>query len=430
MLQYGAEAYQTQTLHNLDVPFGTDLAASLAPPFDPRSLNAHFYDAAADGPVPVCPSSINGCFGLSRPTDSIHRGEEWNSMDPFGSTVVECYGAVVHPHGQEFQRHATARQLLPAEPLATAPAGTPFSPNTGEYGGHGSGPYGQACSQRTVSCLQDQEDTLRLQFVDVSMHHEAHERQALSDPASNPTWGFSRDRPLPLFGIESRDLFTNGGHDSLATSGTTSALGLSRSLPGSTLTSNDAWLSRSEEESLPGPAFLVGGRASASASAQDTHQRSVPFESSFGPAGNLGFFGEGLKSSSSNEVAGANLGGGRIEEGCIGSKKRVWYRAPNGQFASATQALSGQHTMDSHGNDEQSSQSSSVGIRRIRRRRKSEDVERKYRCDYDGCDKAYGTLNHLNTHRATNEHGPRLNAVGYRRAFAEWERRQTAAQRS
>ena len=139
-------------------------------------------------------------------------------------------------------------------------------------------------------------------------------------------------------------------------------------------------------------------------------------------------------------------GGGRMEEGCIGSKRRVWYRAPNGQFASATQALSGQYSGEERGSNGEGSSSSAGGIRRIRRRRKSEEVERKYRCDFDGCDKAYGTLNRkycvatcwlrrshvalstycrlscsfhltlcasdLNTHRATNEHGPRLNAVG------------------
>ncbi|PWY96958.1 hypothetical protein BCV70DRAFT_49981 [Testicularia cyperi] len=91
-----------------------------------------------------------------------------------------------------------------------------------------------------------------------------------------------------------------------------------------------------------------------------------------------------------------------------GGRRRIWYRAPNGQFASAAQMLS--HHVN--GGESQGSNGSSSGIRRIRRRRKSEEIDRKYRCDYPGCDKAYGTLNHLNTHRTGNGHGPRLNAEG------------------
>lgn len=82
----------------------------------------------------------------------------------------------------------------------------------------------------------------------------------------------------------------------------------------------------------------------------------------------------------------------RMEEGTIGSKKRIWYRAPNGQFASATETQYGHSTVGGAGIGEGSARSND-GIRRIRRRRKSEEVERKYRCDYEGCNKAYGTLN-------------------------------------
>lgn len=105
----------------------------------------------------------------------------------------------------------------------------------------------------------------------------------------------------------------------------------------------------------------------------------------------------------SSIVTVGRIAGGRIEEGSIGSKKRIWYRAPNGQFASATQAFSGNFPGDGSGGSGQDSlHGSSEGFRRIRRRRKSEEVERKYRCDYDGCDKAYGTLN-----RESDLHGRR-----------------------
>lgn len=33
------------------------------------------------------------------------------------------------------------------------------------------------------------------------------------------------------------------------------------------------------------------------------------------------------------------------------------------------------------------------GQRKIRKRRKWEEIERKYQCDFPDCDKAYGTLN-------------------------------------
>lgn len=84
--------------------------------------------------------------------------------------------------------------------------------------------------------------------------------------------------------------------------------------------------------------------------------------------------------------------GNRTEEGSIGSKRRIWYRAPNGQFASASQVRMGREGGDGSSNGEGSSRGSEP-FRRIRRRRKSEEVERKYRCDFAGCDKAYGTLN-------------------------------------
>lgn len=40
-----------------------------------------------------------------------------------------------------------------------------------------------------------------------------------------------------------------------------------------------------------------------------------------------------------------------------------------------------------------------------RKRKKAYEVERHYKCNYKNCDKAYGTLNHLNTHIAIQKHG-------------------------
>jgi hypothetical protein len=47
-----------------------------------------------------------------------------------------------------------------------------------------------------------------------------------------------------------------------------------------------------------------------------------------------------------------------------------------------------------------------------RPRRRAEEVERFYACNYPGCDKAYGALNHLNTHVRNANHGPKREPKG------------------
>jgi len=42
-----------------------------------------------------------------------------------------------------------------------------------------------------------------------------------------------------------------------------------------------------------------------------------------------------------------------------------------------------------------------------RPRRRAEEVQRYYRCNYHDCNKAYGALNHLNTHVRNANHGPK-----------------------
>ncbi|KIJ56984.1 hypothetical protein M422DRAFT_23118 [Sphaerobolus stellatus SS14] len=44
---------------------------------------------------------------------------------------------------------------------------------------------------------------------------------------------------------------------------------------------------------------------------------------------------------------------------------------------------------------------------RKRTRRKHDEIERLYACTWPDCTKAYGTLNHLNTHIGTRKHGPK-----------------------
>ncbi|KAK3371616.1 hypothetical protein B0T24DRAFT_506982, partial [Lasiosphaeria ovina] len=40
-------------------------------------------------------------------------------------------------------------------------------------------------------------------------------------------------------------------------------------------------------------------------------------------------------------------------------------------------------------------------------RRKYEEIERQYACRWNGCEKAYGTLSHLNVHVINKNHGKR-----------------------
>lgn len=47
-----------------------------------------------------------------------------------------------------------------------------------------------------------------------------------------------------------------------------------------------------------------------------------------------------------------------------------------------------------------------------RPRRRFEEIERLYDCNYPGCNKAYGTLNHLNAHVSMQKHGPKRLPAG------------------
>ena len=50
-----------------------------------------------------------------------------------------------------------------------------------------------------------------------------------------------------------------------------------------------------------------------------------------------------------------------------------------------------------------------------RPRRRYEEIERMYKCGWNGCEKAYGTLNHLNAHVTMQSHGPKRTPEGERK---------------
>jgi hypothetical protein len=63
-------------------------------------------------------------------------------------------------------------------------------------------------------------------------------------------------------------------------------------------------------------------------------------------------------------------------------------------------------TSNQQGNDPQQNFVSMTGaIHKKRPRRTFDQIERLYECGWNGCEKSYGTLNHLNAHVATQKHG-------------------------
>lgn len=52
-----------------------------------------------------------------------------------------------------------------------------------------------------------------------------------------------------------------------------------------------------------------------------------------------------------------------------------------------------------------------------RPRRRYEEIERMYKCGWNGCEKAYGTLNHLNAHVTMQSHGVKRTPEGMGNPF-------------
>ncbi|KAG1056062.1 hypothetical protein G6F43_002015 [Rhizopus delemar] len=57
-----------------------------------------------------------------------------------------------------------------------------------------------------------------------------------------------------------------------------------------------------------------------------------------------------------------------------------------------------------------------------RPRRRYDEIERLYHCNWPGCTKAYGTLNHLNAHVSMQKHGPKRNPAEFKEMRKEWRR--------
>ncbi|ESA43148.1 hypothetical protein NCU07846 [Neurospora crassa OR74A] len=58
-----------------------------------------------------------------------------------------------------------------------------------------------------------------------------------------------------------------------------------------------------------------------------------------------------------------------------------------------------------------------------RPRRRFEEIERMYKCGWNGCEKAYGTLNHLNAHVTMQSHGTKRTPEEFKEIRKEWKAR-------
>ena len=50
-----------------------------------------------------------------------------------------------------------------------------------------------------------------------------------------------------------------------------------------------------------------------------------------------------------------------------------------------------------------------------RHRRKSEEIYRRYNCNFEGCLKSYEKISHLNTHRQRKCHGPNMSILFFKK---------------
>ncbi|EWZ79277.1 hypothetical protein FOXG_12510 [Fusarium oxysporum f. sp. lycopersici 4287] len=58
-----------------------------------------------------------------------------------------------------------------------------------------------------------------------------------------------------------------------------------------------------------------------------------------------------------------------------------------------------------------------------RTRRRPDQIDRIYKCGWNGCDKAYGTLNHLNAHVTMQSHGQKRVPGEFKKIREEWKQR-------
>jgi hypothetical protein len=88
----------------------------------------------------------------------------------------------------------------------------------------------------------------------------------------------------------------------------------------------------------------------------------------------------------------------------------------NGGIHSTTLADAAAHQMGLLNHNEDPS---SGPVHKKRPRRKFDQIERLYLCGYEGCNKSYGTLNHLNAHVSMQKHGEKRRPEGESRSCCD-----------
>lgn len=121
--------------------------------------------------------------------------------------------------------------------------------------------------------------------------------------------------------------------------------------------------------------------------------------------------------------AGSQMGGGsdynRVQRGSTASMTSL----PDGQHGSSGGKVFSY--MPGNGDDSSSvggsgSQSGSGPKKRPRRR--YDEIERLYNCSWPGCQKSYGTLNHLNAHVAMQKHGAKRSPGEFKEMRKAWRK--------
>lgn len=90
-----------------------------------------------------------------------------------------------------------------------------------------------------------------------------------------------------------------------------------------------------------------------------------------------------------------------------GGGKVFSYMPSNGDDSSSTAGSQSHHTS---------------GGPRKRPRRRYDEIERLYTCSWPGCQKSYGTLNHLNAHVAMQKHGPKRSPGEFKEMRKAWRK--------
>ncbi|KAK2731844.1 hypothetical protein FQN57_003078 [Myotisia sp. PD_48] len=102
----------------------------------------------------------------------------------------------------------------------------------------------------------------------------------------------------------------------------------------------------------------------------------------------------------------------------------IHYGSPASAVSSASPASAGPRPGQTHSRSQVYSFVPIPGSQQHKRpRRRYEEIERMYKCGWNGCEKAYGTLNHLNAHVTMQSHGAKRSPDEFKEIRKEWRAR-------